>query len=294
MPFADWKTSVEPKIVGAANLHSVLSRTPLDFFIMTSSVSGVLGTPGQSNYAAANSYLDSLARYRRVQGEKNQTAVSLVLPMVLGVGVVAENADLEDALTRKGMYGIDEEHLLQSFEAAVMASSSATAPSDHIVVGLDPSKLQRAIDSNEAGSGGGDMDCFWMADARFSHAVHDIRSNSGGGAGGGGGNGQSILATVKGAASPAEASIAVTEHFVDKLSRMLLLGPDEFDEVDTRSIADYGVDSMVGAELRNWIFVEYRMDVPFQQLLGPTLTVPKFAAQVCAAHGVGAEAEAEA
>jgi hypothetical protein len=287
MPFADWKTSVEPKIVGAVNLHSVLSRTPLDFFIMTSSVSGVLGTPGQSNYAAANSYLDSLARYRRAQGD-HQTAISLVLPMVLGVGVVAENADLEDALTRKGMYGIDEEHLLQGFEAAVMASADDDAPSDHVVVGLDPSKLQRAINFNEAG---GDMDCFWMADPRFSHAVHDIRSNdSAAGAGGSGGSGQSILATVKGAASPAEAMRAVTEHFVEKLSRMLLLGPEEFEEVDARSIADYGIDSMVGAELRNWIFVEYRMDVPFQQLLGPTLTVPKFAAQVCAAHGVVEEA----
>ncbi|ROV93464.1 hypothetical protein VPNG_09630 [Cytospora leucostoma] len=287
MPFADWKTSVEPKIVGAVNLHSVLSRSPLDFFIMTSSVSGVLGTPGQSNYAAANSYLDSLARHRRTQGD-NQTAISLVLPMVLGVGVVAENADLEDALTRKGMYGIDEEHLLESFEAAVMASSTTTAadiaPSDHIVVGLDPSRLQRAINSNEAG---GDMDCFWMADTRFSHAAHDIRSSdSAGGAGGAGGSGQSILATIKAAASPTEAMHAVTEHFVDKLSRMLLLGPEEFEEVDARSIAGYGVDSMVGAEIRNWIFVEYRMDVPFQQLLGPTLTVPKFAAQVCAAHGV--------
>nr|ALP31864.1 polyketide synthase 36 [Diaporthe helianthi] len=285
MPFGDWKTSVEPKILGAANLHSVLSSSPLDFFIMTSSVSGVLGTPGQSNYAAANSYLDSLARHRRTQGD-NQTAISLVLPMVLGVGVVAENAELEDALTRKGMYGIDEEHLLEGFEAAVTASSSSGAvgaKSDHIVVGLDPSQLQKAINANEAG---GETDCFWMADTRFSHAAHDIRSNDSAGAGAGGGSGQSILATIKAAASPAEAAQAVTDHFVDKLTRMLLLGPDEFDEVDTRSIAGYGVDSMVGAELRNWIFVEYRMDVPFQQLLGSTLTVPKFAAQVCAAHGV--------
>lgn len=297
MPFADWKTSVEPKIVGAANLHSVLSDIPLDFFIMTSSVSGVLGTPGQSNYAAANSYLDSLARHRRAQGGKKQTAISLVLPMVLGVGVVAENAELEDALTRKGMYGIDEEHLLQGFEAGVMASSSSAptdtaAPSDHIVIGLDPAKLQKAMEAADEANGGG-SEPFWTVDARFSHAVHDIRYNSGAGGGAGSGSGQSILATIKASASdPAEATRAVTAHFVEKLSRMLLLGPEEFEEVDARSIADYGVDSMVGAELRNWIFVEYRMDVPFQQLLGPTLTVPKFAAQVCAMHGVGVEEEA--
>lgn len=287
MKFADWKTSVQPKIVGAANLHSVLSSTPLDFFIMTSSVSGILGTPGQSNYAAANSYLDSLARHRRSQGNNSQAAMSVVLPMVLGVGVVAENSELEAALTRKGMYGIDEEHLLQGFEAAVMvgSDSAATTP-DHLVIGLDPSKLQKAIHASE--EEGNDVDCFWMADSRFSHAVHDIRS--GDSAAGGSGSGQSILATIKASASdPAEAVRAVTEHFVEKLTRMLLLAEDEFEEVDTRSIASYGVDSMVGAELRNWIFTEYRMDVPFQQILGPTLTVPKFAAQVCATHGVSAE-----
>ena len=285
MPFSDWKTSVQPKILGAANLHSVLSRTPLDFFIMTSSVSGVLGTPGQSNYAAANSYLDSLARHRRAQGDK-QTAVSLVLPMVLGVGVVAENAELEDALTRKGMYGIDEEHLLEGFEAAVMASGAHDH--DHIVVGLDPSKLQKALNSSEASKG--DLDPFWMADKRFSHAVNDIRSNDS--ASGGGGSGQSILATIKGAANPEEAMQAIIEHFVEKLTRMLMLGEDEFEEIGARSIADYGVDSMVGAELRNWIFVEFGMDVPFQQLLGETLTVPRFAGLVCEVHGVAGVVEA--
>ncbi|KAI0476274.1 hypothetical protein GGR56DRAFT_641949 [Xylariaceae sp. FL0804] len=69
------------------------------------------------------------------------------------------------------------------------------------------------------------------------------------------------------------------------MARMLLIGPEEF-EVDVKSISDYGIDSMIGAELRNWIFKEYRMDVPFQQLLGPALTIAKFAAQVCATQGV--------
>ncbi|CAJ2505535.1 Uu.00g129290.m01.CDS01 [Anthostomella pinea] len=277
MPFANWKASVEPKILGATNLHAVLANTPLDFFVVTSSVSGILGTPGQGNYAAANSFLDSLARHRnRVGGSNKQgvVATSLVLPMVLGVGVVAENASLEDALTRKGMYGIDSEHLLEGFEAAIVCGTKT----DHVVVGLDPSKLQKAVNDEAAD------DCFWLEDARFSHVVHDMASaasdattNS---------SAQSILATIKAAPTPAEALQAVTEHFVDKLARMLLLGPDQFDELDVRSIADYGIDSMIGAELRNWIFKEYRMDVPFQQLLGPTLSITKFATQVCATQGV--------
>lgn len=88
MTFDNWKASVQPKVLGAANLHSVLSNEALDFFIMTSSVSGILGNLTQSNYAAANSYLDSLARHRRAA---NKAAISVILPMILGVGVVAEN-----------------------------------------------------------------------------------------------------------------------------------------------------------------------------------------------------------
>ncbi|XXG97578.1 short-chain alcohol dehydrogenase [Hypoxylon texense] len=272
MSFQNWKTSVEPKILGAQNLHSVLKDTPLDFFLMTSSVSGTLGTPGQANYSAANAYLDALARHRTVA---NKAAVSVILPMVLGVGVVSENTELEEALKRKGMYGIDEEHLLESFEAAIH-SQITNSTTDHIVVGLDPSKLQKAV--NDAGA----ADSFWVEDIRFSQVVHDMNSSAEDAAGAGG---QSILATMKAAASPAEAIGAVTEHFIGKLARMLLLDPEEF-EPDVKSIADYGIDSMIGAELRNWIFKEYRMDIPFQQLLGPTLTITKFAHQVCANHGI--------
>ncbi|KKP02218.1 KR domain-containing protein [Trichoderma harzianum] len=273
MTYEAWKQSTNPKVVGAQNLHSVLAETPLDFFVMTSSVSGILGTPGQGNYAAANAYLDSLARFRHTQSKA--PATSVVLPMVLGVGVVAENVELEDALKRKGMYGVDEEHLLQSFEAAMISNTLETVP-DHVVVGLDPALLQKAV--NDAAA----VDSFWLEDARFSHMVHDINSSAddaGAGAGG-----QSIVATIKAAETLAEAITAVNEHFVDKLARMLMLNPEDVDP-ENGSIASYGIDSMIGAELRNWIFKEYKMDVPFQQLLGPTLTICKFAAQVCAAQG---------
>lgn len=273
MSFENWKTSVEPKILGATNLHSVLADTPLDFFLMTSSVSGTLGTPGQSNYAAANSYLDALARHRV---STNKAAVSIILPMVLGVGVVSENTEIEESLKRKGMYGIDEEHLLEAFEAAIHAQRSGQAV-DHVVVGLDPAKLQKAV--NDAAA----ADSFWLEDIRFSHVAHDMNSSADDASGAAGG--QSILATVKAAASAGDAIAAVSEHFIGKLARMLLLSPEDF-EADVKSIADYGIDSMIGAELRNWIFKEYRLDIPFQQLLGPTLTITKFAMQVCLNQGI--------
>ena len=57
-----------PKVYGAWNLHQATTGQPLDWFCSFSSAAALVGSPGQGAYAAANSWLDAFAHWRRAQG----------------------------------------------------------------------------------------------------------------------------------------------------------------------------------------------------------------------------------
>jgi NADPH:quinone reductase-like Zn-dependent oxidoreductase/acyl carrier protein len=63
-----FRTTLSPKAFGACHLDRLTKSDELDFFIVSSSVSSLFGSPGQANYATANALLDGLVARRRAQG----------------------------------------------------------------------------------------------------------------------------------------------------------------------------------------------------------------------------------
>ncbi|MDJ0380480.1 SDR family NAD(P)-dependent oxidoreductase [Streptomyces sp. G-G2] len=101
---------LRPKTAGAAHLDALLPDAELVLF---SSVAGVLGGPGQGNYAAANAFLDALARQRAASGRR---AVSVAWgPWALDAGMAADR----DRLARGGIEPLPTEVALGLLDAAL-------------------------------------------------------------------------------------------------------------------------------------------------------------------------------
>ncbi|MDT7784856.1 MAG: hypothetical protein QOF58_3275, partial [Pseudonocardiales bacterium] len=109
-------TVLRPKVDAAWHLHELTSD--LDAFVVFSSVAGTIGTAGQGNYAAANSFLDALMEHRRASG---LAGTSLAWgPWIAGM---LSGADTE-RMARTGIPGITVEQGAELFDAAVGAGNA--------------------------------------------------------------------------------------------------------------------------------------------------------------------------
>jgi NADP-dependent 3-hydroxy acid dehydrogenase YdfG/thioesterase domain-containing protein/acyl carrier protein len=130
-------TVFAPKADGALHLGEFTRHMDLAAFVLFSSISGVVGAPGQGNYAAANAFLDALATRRRAAG---YPAISLAWGLwALGSGLAGGRDLTTDTalLKRFGLKPIDLPLGLRLFDAALRSPRATLAP-----VALDVTALR--------------------------------------------------------------------------------------------------------------------------------------------------------
>ena len=127
---------LRPKVDGSKYLDELFSENILDFFILFSSMSSVVGNSGQSNYIAANMYMTSLAFQRKERG----LAGSVIdISSLVGIGYVEHSEAVDaDYFTRIGYTNISEQDLHQIFAEAMLVGRPGSQECPEIVTGLAP------------------------------------------------------------------------------------------------------------------------------------------------------------
>ena len=280
MPRKHWISGTEAKVKGTWNLHNALAQLDkeqdLDFFALTSSISGKVGTATEGNYCAANNFLDSFARFRRSQG---LTAVSFGLGMISEVGYLHENPEIEDMLLRKGIRPITEDELLQIFDLGLSQPPTSAHPNDelalsHVLTGLEVTGLQ---DKSNQG-----YDTYWqfLDDARFTVLISALRRSKGGEGSEGSNTQESAISKAVESRDEETLVAAMKEVIATKMSSIIMLPVEKLD-IKT-PLADFGMDSMLAAELRQYIFGASGVDVPFLTLMDKKTNVLSLAKRVTA------------
>ena len=137
-----------PKVAGCLNLHRLTNKHPLDFFILFSSVSSIIGNPGQGNYAAANAFLDSFCHYRRSLGLPGKT----INWGALNTGILARNKQVSRYLESHGIKRIHERVALKLLEGAIQDN-----PSQLCALDIDWQKLMESMPLLKKSSGFADF-----------------------------------------------------------------------------------------------------------------------------------------
>ncbi|RFS81060.1 SDR family NAD(P)-dependent oxidoreductase [Actinomadura spongiicola] len=120
-------TVLRPKVAAAWNLHHLTRDHDLAAFVLYSSLSGIIGAPGQGNYAAANTYLDALAHHRHSNG---LPATSIAWGPWDGDGGMSARLDQAGLarIRRTGVTPLTSEEGLALFDAALSTGLPVVVP----------------------------------------------------------------------------------------------------------------------------------------------------------------------
>lgn len=245
MTLNDYHTAIRPKVQGTWNLHraSELHKSPLSFFTMLSSTSGIVGNKGQSNYAAANTFLDAFAGYRHGLGLPANT---VDLGLIEDIGYAAEQGTELNARFDKRIWTPINEGMLRKILTYSILQQHPTAPlsastSTETITGIGfPLPVEGTgvegdprfsyLFSSRAGATGG-LETSDGSDS-VDKAIRAFRL---------------MHQTGADAAALSKAGLEVISGQFVKTLRL------EAEPEPARPLTAYGLDSLSAVELRNWI-----------------------------------------
>ena len=278
MTYDDWQVAIGPKVQGTWNLHNAIPGKDLDFFVLFSSLSGIIGQVGQVNYAAANTFLDSFVQYRHDLG---LPASVLDIGLMADIGYISNRPSILAQLRSTGMQVLKEPELLDALHLAILRSPSLPSAAHgtisttdngvhsvsnpaHLGIGL---KLHvRHNDPRNKAS--------WKRDARMSGYVHTEESNAlpTSDASNAGNRGLviflSAVATDPSILDDEETSSELLASQIGLQLDSFLLTTESEGEPDLgRSPSDMGVDSLVSIEIRNWWRQTFGLEISVLEIL---------------------------
>lgn len=209
---------IGPKVAGGWNLHRALEKTgaDVDLFVSFSSLAQVIGSIGQANYVAANSFLDGLAFYRRGQGK---AALTIDWGALGEAGFVARNELLARYLDSMGMQPIAN---AEAFDGLGKSLASGVASIGY--ARIDWTRLGRALGNS------GTNPRLSTVTAGRREGTHQIRAD---------------LA----AAPQSEWPAIVSAFVVDEVAAVL--GVEKGEVTASRALTELGFDSLSSIELKN-------------------------------------------
>lgn len=243
-----------PKMVGALNLHQATLDDPIEMFVLYSSISAVVGNPGQGAYVAANLYLDALAEHRRASG---LPALSVGWGAIQDAGFLTRNENVRDML--KSRAGLDATPASEAL--ADLGRISAAGSTRVSVARIDLQRLQQMLPGAKSPRFApimpNDASAMLQADETLADLLKDMPKM--------------------------EQRGFILERMVETTAR--ILGTNASQVNPQQSLGDLGLDSLMAVELAGALERDVGQSIPVMQLLGAD-SLTAFADQIAKILGI--------
>lgn len=245
MSHDDYMAAVRPKLLGTLNLDEAFAGSnTLDFFIMLSSITAILGTAGQSNYAVGNAFQDAFAQSKSTA---NCKYVSLNLGAVDGSLAITSLPAAQQEKMRQGTVLMSFHEVFNVLEYCMSAEATKDGL-NQLILGFDRKSMETVHDD------------FALANPMFSHIPRlegkaDTKNEAT----------SDIGKLLQQATTPEEVQRVVTAGICQRFA--MFTGRPTAEISPDVSMADFGLDSLVAIELKNWLVRSFQSALQTSEVL---------------------------